>query len=201
MNVCSSIPHRVKRATMLIDPLMTVMLLTLLHNRFIQETEAVDGSGCDSRSTSAVLPVWQLDSYKRKTFVGCTLRSGELAVTTNRMNVPIDVTCRRVDKKPGQSASENTVGGSEAREQLSAQGVLPNHAFLINVYLDVESIFGPRWDCYVRRSDLSYNESLHYSAFSDFKRRESFSYEVTRSGLYEKDPRLVERWKLPKSIE
>lgn len=181
-----------------------VMLVVLLVASGTQRSSGqfqrtpVDGASCDSKSTSSVLPAWQVETFKRKSFSGCTIRSGEVAVTTNRLSVPIDITCWKQGKKPGTGVSEQQVGSQE-REVLKANAVQPNHAFIINVYVDIENLFGPRWDCFVRHSDLSYKEKLTFNAFSDYKKRESFSYEVTHSGLYESDPRLVEHWILPKT--
>lgn len=164
------------------------------------QTQPVDGPGCDSKSISTIIPVWSLDSFKRKTFSGCTIRSGEVAVITNRMNVGVDVSCaeKQISEPEEKQQQISPSGGLTHSPVLEAKNVQPNHSFVMNVYVDIESIMGPWWHCRVKRSEPGYEEVLLFNAFSDYRQRESFNFEVTSSGLYVRDPRLTERWKIPR---
>ena len=191
--------------TMIICAIWAVIAVLLVAGDAVPEgsirqpqSQPVDGPSCDSKSISSVLPVWQIDSFKRKSFSGCTIRSGELAIITNRMNVGLDVTCGRYARQP-ESQKQTTVAPERpARETLKATNLKPDHSFVMNVYVDIENMFAPRWDCLVKRSDHSYEDQLLFNAFAGYKKRESFHYEVNPSGLYERDLRLTERWRLPR---
>lgn len=143
---------------------------------------------CDSKSVSSVVPSWEVEIFKRKVFSGCTIRSGEVAAITNRINLPVDVDCYNEEQQTGVTRS--------SQEQLKARNIAPNNAFVMNVYVSVENMVGPRWQCDVRRSDKTYGEFLNFTVFTDYKERQSFNFEVTSSGLYERDPRLVTRWEM-----
>jgi hypothetical protein len=164
-----------------------------------QQAPAIDGPGCDSKSIGKITPAWEVSSFKHKTFSGCTIRSGEVAVITNRMNVPIRVACSRQIRGPRQR-----LPATDEREELSTSSspndLEPNHSFILNVYVNIEDMFGPKWHCIVKRSDPGFADMLLFNPFSDWKKRETFEYVITRSGLYESDPRLAERWRLPPSV-
>lgn len=173
------------------------ILISLLAATFVtaarrQIQNKVDVSSCDSNSISSVVPAWEVENFKRKQFSNCTIRSGELAAITNRINLPIDVDCRNEVPQPGFTGT--------SREGLRANNVAPNKAFVMNVYVSVENMVGPRWKCDVRRSDRTYDEFLNFTVFTDYRERQSFNFEVTSSGLYEQDPRLVTRWEMSPKV-
>lgn len=175
---------------------LVVLVISSVDGRTRQFPSPVDGGNCDSRSISSVVPAWEVSGFKRKLFSGCTIRSGELVAITNRLSVPLNIVCRNEDKKPDFAATGNQVSTTSVTEELKGSLIPPNYSFVMNVYVNVENMVGPRWTCLLTRSDPSYNEVINFTAFSDYKKRESFHYEVTSSGLYESDPRLVKRWRM-----
>lgn len=177
--------------------LITVSLfqLILISSPQPVTSQDIDGKDCNTSAVSGVLPVWEMDKFKRKDFVGCTIRRGELATISNRLNVPVNIVCWRRGKTEHDKPLENA---DQLEDKQLALNIKPMHAFIINVYVNIEDIQAPRWECYVKRSDPEEKEMVRFDVFTDYKIRESFSYEVTGVGVYQEDPRLTAVWRMPK---
>lgn len=179
-------------ATLIVQPITVYSKTT--HELATTSVRAVDGPGCDRSGASVVLPGLETDKYQRKEFTGCTIRRGENAVILNKMNVAINVLCWKQGKRV-QNATEE---GSGLEDKQKAENIPPGYAFVMDVYINVEDIFGPKYECIIMRHDPNDEEAIRFNVFTDYYKREYFLYEVRRTGLYQIDPRLTTRWQMPK---
>ena len=78
---------------------------------------------------------------------------------------------------------------------------IPRDSVLVlNVYVDPEDDYNreaPKWMCIITRVDrgeYGMDDRIFLDVFSDYTKKETFLYDITTSGVYEGNPRLVKKW-------
>lgn len=115
---------------------------------------------------------------------------------------PIDIWLRDLVHEAAvrENRSETTNPNRTNTETISVSHMKQSSVLVINAYVDPEDDYNrdpPKWMCVidrVNRQEYGKNDRIYLDVFSDYTKKETFSYVVNTVGVFETNPRIVKGW-------